>query len=454
MKFRVTAISFLAGAVLLSAAVSRTFGQTPAATADKTLIPTAAWSCYMPEGIPKPEEGTLVLEAEMQLDNVYDVGLTPYGQRQVVVTQTGKMNGPKIQANILAGGLDFELTLANGVVEVEQILVLRTSDNRYAIMRNAGTGANANDVRVVYDFEAPTNGDFAWLNTGKYVGRRTIDAVKKTMKISIYDVTKVEAKTDAGSSLKISKPEGVPAQPWDYRKPAPGEKQGEAIVTESVQLGGSQGVQNGKRGGRNIIPITGGVLTGTITGKVLFGGADYQSQGGGPAIDARYLWQATEGDIIIVRNTGPFNALVPIFETKKDGKYAWINSGTYLSSPPGGGGGGRGGPGAGAPGGLGRGAGGPGAPGGAPGAGGPGRGAFGGAPGAGGPGGPGPGRGAFGGAPGAGPASAPGTGPAGVAGAARGGPGAGPAAGPGGAGRGGPGGGMGGLSITIYKSSQ
>src|SRR3954464_15013726 len=126
MKFRVAATGFLAGAALLCAAVTQTFGQTPAATADKTLMPTAAWSCYMPEGIPKPEEGSLVLEAEMQLDNVYDVGATPFGQRQVVVTQTGKMNGPKIQADIMAGGLDFELTLANGVVEVEQILVLRT----------------------------------------------------------------------------------------------------------------------------------------------------------------------------------------------------------------------------------------------------------------------------------------------------------------------------------------
>ena len=43
---------------------------------------------------------------------------------------------------MLSGGLDFQLTLSNGVVEIEQILVLRTSDGRYVYLRNAGTGAS------------------------------------------------------------------------------------------------------------------------------------------------------------------------------------------------------------------------------------------------------------------------------------------------------------------------
>jgi len=312
-------------------------------TAAMTLMPDAAWNCGMAEGIPVPERGTLLLEAEVRLDNVYDVGRTPYGQRQVAVTQEGTMKGPRITGTVLPGGLDFDLGLSNGVREVEQVLVLQTSDNGYVIMRNAGTGISGNDVRVVYDFEAPAAGQYAWLNTGKYVGRRTIDAAKKTMKLAIYDVTNVAVSTDAAQRASVRKPADVPPQPWDYRKPGPGEERGETILVESVALGRSQAIQNGKRGSRNVIPITGGTLEGIVAGKVLFGGADYQSRGTGPAIDARYLWQTTEGDIIIVRNTGPFNALIPFFETKVDGKYAWLNSGKYLSSPPGGGGGGGGG---------------------------------------------------------------------------------------------------------------
>ena len=305
-----------------------------AASASATLLPAASWDCYLPGGIPVPERGVLVLEAEVQLDAVYDVGRTPFGQRQAVVTQAGTMQGPKIQAEVLPGGLDYQLALPNGVIEVEQILVLRTSDGRYVIMRNAGTGPDAGDLRVVYDFEASTEGEYAWLNTGTYVGRRSIDAAGKTMRLSIYDVSAVPA---GGEVVRIQKPAGVPPQPWEYRRADPAEQRGEEILTEIVTLGRSQAVQNGKRGNRNVIPITGGTLTGLVSGKILFGGADYQSfGGGGPPIDARYLWETTEGDIIIVRNTtNPGIGLIPTFETRVDGPYAWMNEGKYLSSPPG-----------------------------------------------------------------------------------------------------------------------
>jgi hypothetical protein len=306
------------------------------ASASRTLLPAASWDCGLAGGIAPPESGTLVLEAEVQLDAVYDVGRTPFGMRQATVTQAGTLKGPRIQGEVLPGGLDYQLTLSNGVVEVEQILVLRTSDGRYVLMRNAGTGPGAGDLRVVYDMEASTTGEFAWLNTGTYVGRRVIDPGSKIMRLSIYDVSGVA--TDAARAVRIQKPAGVPPQPWDYRRADASEQKGEEILTEIVTLGRGQAVQAGKRGNRNVLPITGGTLTGLVSGKILFGGADYQSLGGGnaPPIDARYLWQTTEGDVIIVRNTtNPGIGLVPTFETRVDGKYAWMNSGKYLSSNPG-----------------------------------------------------------------------------------------------------------------------
>lgn len=303
-------------------------------TADKTLVTDPSWTYLMSE-LPVPEQGTLVLTAEVALDNVYNVGMTPFGQRVVAVTQEGTMTGPKIQGKVLPGGLDFNLALSNGVQEVEQVLVLQTSDNNYALMRNAGTGASGDDVRVVYDFEAPKGGAFAWLNTGKYVGRRSIDAAAKKMTLSIYEVSGVAI--DPAKTAKIQKPTDKPPQPWGYRVAAPGEVRGETILNEGVALGRSQSIRNTKVGNRNVIPITGGTLEGMVTGKVLFGGADYQNLTSGPTIDARYLWQTTTGEIIIVRNVGPGTGLIPIFETNVDGKFNWLNSGKYASSPPGGG---------------------------------------------------------------------------------------------------------------------
>ena len=225
------------------------------------------------------------------------------------------------------------MTLSNGVIEIEQVMVLQASDGGYIYARNAGTGANEKDVRVVMDFEAPNGSSSAWLNTGKYVARRTVDPAAKTLTIAVYDVSEVAV--DTANAVNITKPTDVPAQPWDLRKASPDEKQGEQIIVENVTRGGSTSVGASKRGHRNIIPITGGTLTGMITGKIVPGGADYQNFGGPAAIDARYLWQADDSEIIIVRNTGPFGSLVPTFEARVDGTYAWLNSGKYLSSNPG-----------------------------------------------------------------------------------------------------------------------
>jgi hypothetical protein len=270
----------------------------------------------------------------MKLDRTANIGKTPYGDRQVAVVHDGALSGTKVSGSAMPGALDLELRLSNGTVEIEQFLVLKTSDGKYLYVHAAGTGPDANDVRVVMDFEAPNSGPFAWLNSGKYVARRVQNAAAKTMTMRVYDVTGAAIASDSANVIRIGKPPGVPNQPWDYRKGDPGEKQGNILISETVTLSPSQSVGPSKRGNRNIIPITGGELSGRIPGKVLFGGADYQNLSGPPAIDARYLWQAGNGDIIIVRNTGSGN-LVPAFEVRTDSPYAFLNTGKFLSSPPG-----------------------------------------------------------------------------------------------------------------------
>jgi len=299
------------------------------------MMPDPAWNCGMPEGIPAPDAGRLIFEAEIKLAAVYKLGKTPYGNRQVAVVQDGTFTGPQVSGTVTAGSLDLELTLANGVIEVEQIFVLKTRDGKYIYLRSAGTGADAKDVRVVPDFEAGTAGDFAWLNSGKYGARRVLNAAAGTMTLRVFDVSGITTSASAGNVIRINKPAGVPAQAWDYRKASPGEKQGNQLITERVTLSPSQSVGASKRGNRNIIPITGGELTGRLTGKVLFGGADYQNLSAPATIDARYLWQTNEGDIILVRNGGTFGSLVPTFEVRTDSSYAWLNTGRFLSSNPG-----------------------------------------------------------------------------------------------------------------------
>jgi len=328
------AIAGIVGALLsVISMVAGVAGQGNAPGAD-VIVPHESWSCGLPDGIPRPEAGTLVFEAEVKLDRIADIGRTQYGRRQVAVAQGGRLAGTRINGSVMTGALDFELTLANGVVEVEQIYVLRTSDGRYVYLRAAGTGPDAKDVRLVMDFEAPTASDVAWLNTGTYVGRRVLNAAARTMTLRVYDVSGAKPSAGSGRVVRIAKPAGVPPQLWDYRKAAPTEKRGTQLITETVTLSPSQSVGPSKRGPRNIIPITGGELAGRITGKVLPGGADYQNLSPPATIDARYLWQTADGEIIIVRNGGAFGSLVPTFEVRVDSPYAWLNTGTYLSSNP------------------------------------------------------------------------------------------------------------------------
>ena len=307
-----------------------------AQTAPASLIPHPTWDCGMPEGIPAPEAGSLVFEIDIPLERFVAIGRTPYGQRSVAIGLEGSIEGPRLRARVAAGGLDFELTLANQAIEIEQALVLQAADGSYIYARNAGTGPSADDVRVVMDLEAPNESPHAWLNTGKFVARRTLHAAQKSLRLTVYDVSRVAVAPGNNTGISITKPVGVAAQPWGYRVKNEGEQQADVLITENVTLAPSQRVGPSKRGERNVIPITGGTVSGRINGKVLMGGADYQLLSPQPAsIDAHYLWETDDGELVIVRNGGGFGALVPTFEARVDGPYAYLNTGAYLSSNPG-----------------------------------------------------------------------------------------------------------------------
>jgi len=123
-------------AVLCAFSAPWAIGQNPALrSADGApgplIIPHASWDCGIPAGIPAPERGKLLLEFQMKLEKVLNVGKTPYGERQVAVVQEGTVSGERLTGTVTIGALDFELKLSNGVIEVEQIFVLRASDGKY-----------------------------------------------------------------------------------------------------------------------------------------------------------------------------------------------------------------------------------------------------------------------------------------------------------------------------------
>ena len=287
----------------------------------------------MPEGLPAPERGTPVFEVEAQLGEIHGVGQTPYGNRRLLEIRGGDLQGPEIRAELRDGGLDFELTLDNGVVEVEQVMLLQTDDRDWLYLRSCGVAPDGEQpARVVFDFEAANGGRYAWLQDSRLVGTREVDAQAGILRLRVYDVGALGP--EQTPPLQIEKPTGKPAQPWECSD-ASG-RRGATAFTENVRIGGSGSVGAGKRGTRSAIPITGGSTQGRVQGSVLAGGADYQLRdGSGFTLDARYTLRTDDGELILVRNCGPASALVPRFETRADGPYAFLNEDAWLSSSPG-----------------------------------------------------------------------------------------------------------------------
>jgi len=317
----------------VSAASASLTAHTTSSGTDATIVPDSGWACGMSGGIPPPTQGTLVMRATLQLGSTQNVGTTQYGNRRVLDVKGGSVSGSRITATVLTGGFDFELTLSNGVVEQEQINMLRASDGTLIYLRTCGVApAGASEVRIVPDFEVSTSSSLAWLNTGKFAGIRTVNASAGTMQLDIYDVSSVST---ASNRVQVSKPSGVPAQPWDCSTVTG--SMGSSVFTESVTLGSTLSVGTTKRGTRNVIPITGGTVSGRLNGSIVSGGADYQLTANGSAtkLDAKYVLASNDGEFVVVRNCGPFGALVPQFETRASGPYSFLNSNTYVSSDPG-----------------------------------------------------------------------------------------------------------------------
>lgn len=302
---------------------------------EATIIPDPSWTCGMADGIPSPTSGTLAFSVSLTLSATHDVGTTQFGERRQLDVSGGTITGTKLSGTVLTGGLDYELTLSNGAMELEEVLIFKASDNTSIFVRNCGVAAPGDStVRIVPDLEAPTSSTHAWLNTTKLVGTRTVTG--NQIQLEIYDVSNAGAAT---AEVELHDPAGVPNNSWDCVTGSG--SQGATVFTENVTLGSSFSISNAKRGSRNVIPITGGTTTGKVAGAILNGGADYQlASSGSTVLDARYTLAPSDGEFIIVRNCGPMNGLIPTFEASVDGPYKFLNEGKFLSSAPGAGGGG------------------------------------------------------------------------------------------------------------------
>jgi len=145
---------------------------------------------------------TYLGELKIEVTGTYPLGDSPLGRRRLDRLDKGYFRGPKIQAGIVAGGMDLLLGGADGAVRPDVRLVLELDDGEFLLIVYRGVRHAAPEVmqriargdavppsdyylRTGLVFETASK-KYDWLNriVGVGVGRREPGAV-------FYDVFEV-----------------------------------------------------------------------------------------------------------------------------------------------------------------------------------------------------------------------------------------------------------------------
>jgi hypothetical protein len=140
---------------------------------------SAATGPGLPAGarMPKLE---FVYECDATLSPAVEMGKTVEGQRRIIPITGGTIRGPRIKAELLNGGWDWNLSRSDGASSVEAAYYMKTDDGVLIRIVNTGVGgggappADAGDGERFFmfthpSFEAPA-GKYDWLNRAMFVG--------------------------------------------------------------------------------------------------------------------------------------------------------------------------------------------------------------------------------------------------------------------------------------------
>jgi hypothetical protein len=141
--------------------------------------PTPGWADDPPAvNVPRLE---FAFEELVTLGAAVAPGKTAYGSRNMIPITGGTFEGPGIKGTIIPGGWDWQLTRADGCIDVHADYMLRTDDGVVINVVNNGAlclpqaGRSAGPVRTSPRFEAPM-GKYGWLNQTAFVG--TLETAK------------------------------------------------------------------------------------------------------------------------------------------------------------------------------------------------------------------------------------------------------------------------------------
>ncbi|MDC8830248.1 DUF3237 domain-containing protein [Alteromonas gilva] len=120
-----------------------------------------------------------VYESRVTIDmNRATVGPSKYGERGIIWITGGDVKGPKINAEVLSGGGDWQLGRPDGSQELKARYAIKTTDGHVILVHNSAiiaprpTPDNPKNeyARSVLNFEAPLGSPYEWMNNAIFLG--------------------------------------------------------------------------------------------------------------------------------------------------------------------------------------------------------------------------------------------------------------------------------------------
>jgi hypothetical protein len=133
---------------------------------------------------------------------IRDLGPTPHGRRRIVPSLGGTVKGPRLVADIVPGGADWQYVRGDGVVELVARYSILTRDGTEIAVTNRGLRRASPEVmerlsrgetvdpalvycRTVLVFEAPV-GPYEWLNASVFVSSAV--RLPDKVQIAVFEV--------------------------------------------------------------------------------------------------------------------------------------------------------------------------------------------------------------------------------------------------------------------------
>ena len=143
-----------------------------------------------------------VFDIEAEVGPMRDLGATPHGRRRIVPILGGTVRGPRLGAQVLPGGADWQYVRGDGVVELVARYSIRTGDGVEIAVTNRGlrraapevmermARGEAVDPALVYCrttplFEAPA-GPYEWVNASLFVC--TVARLPHKIYVEVFEV--------------------------------------------------------------------------------------------------------------------------------------------------------------------------------------------------------------------------------------------------------------------------